>query len=197
MSGGQTTAAGGSSGGGGVGGGIKYEKLVQEYVKLRSKLTILKKAYVELSETSAQKDQALRKCEQEIEGLSFRNQQLTSRVEVLQRDLAEATTSTSGGGTLLNGSDKLNSNNSLGSNNLVKLSPSTPSLASPSGGTAHPNSSSNLLVATSSNHSLGNHSSSHHSMGSFRQQQQQPDDKVLAEELEHKINENTVLHRFV
>lgn len=181
---------------GGGGGGIKYEKLVQEYVKLRSKLTILKKAYVELSETSAQKDQALRKCEQEIEGLSFRNQQLTSRVEVLQRDLAEATSS--GIAALANDTDKFNSNSNSG-NNIVKLSPSTPSLMSPSGGqttTNHPQSSSNLLVATSSNHSLGNHSSSHHSMGSFRQQQQQPDDKVLAEELEHKINENTVLHRF-
>ncbi len=35
----------------------KYDKLVQDYVKLRSKLTILKKAYVELSDSSSQKDQ--------------------------------------------------------------------------------------------------------------------------------------------
>ena len=66
---------------------VKYEKLVQDYVKLRSKLTILKKAYVDLSEASAQKDQSIRKYEQEVEGLNFRNQQLTSRVEILQREL--------------------------------------------------------------------------------------------------------------
>jgi hypothetical protein len=69
---------------------LKYEKLVQDYVKLRSKLTILKKAYLELSETSTLKDQSFRKCEQEIEGLNFRNQQLTSRVELLQKDLEAA-----------------------------------------------------------------------------------------------------------
>ena len=61
----------------------KYEKLVQDYVKLRSKLTILKKAYVELSESSGKKDQSIRKYEQEVEGLNFRNQQLTSRVAQL------------------------------------------------------------------------------------------------------------------
>ena len=66
---------------------VKYEKLVQDYVKVRSKLTILKKAYVELNESSAQKDQSIRKYEQELEGLNFRNQQLTARVESLQRDL--------------------------------------------------------------------------------------------------------------
>jgi protein phosphatase 1 regulatory subunit 21 len=68
----------------------KYEKLVQDYVKLRSKLTILKKAYVELSESSGKKDQSIRKYEQEVEGLNFRNQQLTSRVEILQRELEVA-----------------------------------------------------------------------------------------------------------
>ena len=66
---------------------VKYEKLVQDYVKVRSKLTILKKAYVELNESSAQKDQSIRKYEQELEGLNFRNQQLTARVESLQREL--------------------------------------------------------------------------------------------------------------
>lgn len=68
----------------------KYEKLIQDYVKLRSKLTILKKAYVELSESSGKKDQSIRKYEQEVEGLNFRNQQLTSRVEILQRELETA-----------------------------------------------------------------------------------------------------------
>ena len=65
----------------------KYEKLVQDYVKLRSKLVILKKAYVELSDSSSQKDKSLRKYEQELEGLNFRNQQLTGRVENLQKEL--------------------------------------------------------------------------------------------------------------
>ena len=34
-----------------------------------------------------EKDQTIRKYEQEIESLTFRNKQLTSRVEVLQREL--------------------------------------------------------------------------------------------------------------
>ena len=66
---------------------FKHEKLLQDYVKLRSKLTIVKKAYVDLSEVSAQKDQAIRKREQEADALNFRNQQLTARVESLQREL--------------------------------------------------------------------------------------------------------------
>ncbi|CAF0847782.1 unnamed protein product [Brachionus calyciflorus] len=75
--------------------GVKYDRLVQDYVKLRSKLTILKKAYVEQSELSAQKDQTIRKFELEIDGLSFRNQQLTARVESLQKDLDEKPNQTS------------------------------------------------------------------------------------------------------
>ena len=175
-------------------------------MKLRSKLSILKKAYVELSESSAQKDQSLRKCEQEIEGLSFRNQQLTSRVEVLQRDLAEATnnlslaamtstsisTATSGGGN-------------AASSSSMKLSPSNSSLVSPNNQTIHHSSSlaatpSNIPSSTSSSSSnlllMPNHPSNH----SFNHQSgaliNSPDNKVIAEELEHKINENTVLHRW-
>lgn len=66
---------------------LKYDKVIQDYVKVRSKLAILKKAYVELSEQSSHKDKCLRKNEQEIEGLTFRNQQLASRVESLQKEL--------------------------------------------------------------------------------------------------------------
>ena len=40
-----------------------------------------------MNESSAQKDQSIRKYEQELEGLNFRNQQLTARVESLQREL--------------------------------------------------------------------------------------------------------------
>lgn len=67
----------------------KFEKLVQDYLKLRSKLTVLKKAYVEQCELSTQKDQSIRKFELEIEALSFRNQQMSVRVECLQRELEE------------------------------------------------------------------------------------------------------------
>jgi protein phosphatase 1 regulatory subunit 21 len=69
------------------GTGPKCDKLIQDYVKLRSKLTVLKKAYVDLSEQSSQKDKSLRKHEQELEALNFRNQQLTGRVDTLQRQL--------------------------------------------------------------------------------------------------------------
>ncbi|RMZ99895.1 phosphatase 1 regulatory subunit 21-like [Brachionus plicatilis] len=65
----------------------KHDKLVQDYVKLRSKLTVLKKAYVEQTELSAKKDQTIRKFELEIEALAFRNQQLTARVLSLQQEL--------------------------------------------------------------------------------------------------------------
>jgi protein phosphatase 1 regulatory subunit 21 len=72
----------------------KYERFVQDYVKLKSKLKILKKAYIEQSEQSTAKDQSIRKYEHEIESLNFRNQQLTSRVESLQRELDSSKSTT-------------------------------------------------------------------------------------------------------
>lgn len=173
-------------------------------MKLRSKLSILKKAYVELSESSAQKDQSLRKCEQEIEGLSFRNQQLTSRVEVLQRDLAEATNNLSLAAMTGTSISTTTSGNAASSSSM-KLSPSNSSLVSPNNQTIHHSSSlaatpSNIPSSTSSSSSnlllMPNHPSNH----SFNHQSgaliNSPDNKVIAEELEHKINENTVLHRW-
>lgn len=136
---------------------VKPEKLIQDYVKLRSKLTILKKAYVELSESSSQKDQSIRKYEQEIEGLNFRNQQLTSRVEMLQKDLDSY---------------------------VAAQSVSANSVASTNGLTSS-QSSSNLLASSSSS-SASSASSS---------QTKSPKLEVIAEELQHKINENTSLHR--
>uniref|UniRef100_A0A7N6AK02 Protein phosphatase 1 regulatory subunit 21 n=1 Tax=Anabas testudineus TaxID=64144 RepID=A0A7N6AK02_ANATE len=72
----------------------KYSKLAQEYSKLRAQNQVLKKAVVDeqanstsLKEQLKQRDQSLRKQEQEMDSLSFRNQQLAKRVELLQEEL--------------------------------------------------------------------------------------------------------------
>ncbi|XP_043111099.1 protein phosphatase 1 regulatory subunit 21 isoform X3 [Puntigrus tetrazona] len=72
----------------------KYSKLAQEYSKLRAQNQVLKKAVVDEQTASCsmkdelkQKEQSLRKVEQEMDSLSFRNQQLTKRVELLQEEL--------------------------------------------------------------------------------------------------------------
>ncbi|XP_026080479.1 protein phosphatase 1 regulatory subunit 21 isoform X2 [Carassius auratus] len=72
----------------------KYSKLAQEYSKLRAQNQVLKKAVVDeqtascsLKDELKQKEQSLRKVEQEMDSLSFRNQQLTKRVERLQEEL--------------------------------------------------------------------------------------------------------------
>ncbi|MEQ2167931.1 hypothetical protein GOODEAATRI_009095 [Goodea atripinnis] len=63
--------------------------------KLRAQNQVLKKAVVDEQANSAslkdqlkQRDQSLRKQEQEMDSLSFRNQQLAKRVELLQEELA-------------------------------------------------------------------------------------------------------------
>ncbi|XP_077350501.1 protein phosphatase 1 regulatory subunit 21 [Festucalex cinctus] len=73
----------------------KYSRLAQEYSKLRAQNQVLKKAVVDEQANSAslkdqlkQRDQSLRKQEQEMDSLSFRNQQLAKRVELLQDELA-------------------------------------------------------------------------------------------------------------
>ncbi|MCJ8749003.1 hypothetical protein PDJAM_G00171190 [Pangasius djambal] len=72
----------------------KYTKLAQEYSKLRAQNQVLKKAVVDeqassnsLKEEVKQREQSLRKAEQEMDSLSFRNQQLAKRVELLQEEL--------------------------------------------------------------------------------------------------------------
>lgn len=72
----------------------KYQKLAAEYSKLRVHIKVLKKGVLdeqaksnELRETLKAKEKALRKGELEIDSLTFRNQQLTRRVSVLQDDL--------------------------------------------------------------------------------------------------------------
>uniref|UniRef100_A0A8D2L045 Protein phosphatase 1 regulatory subunit 21 n=1 Tax=Varanus komodoensis TaxID=61221 RepID=A0A8D2L045_VARKO len=73
----------------------KYQKLAQEYSKLRAQNHVLKKGVVDeqansaaLKEQLKMKDQSLRKLQQEMDSLTFRNQQLAKRVELLQDELA-------------------------------------------------------------------------------------------------------------
>ncbi|XP_039594104.1 protein phosphatase 1 regulatory subunit 21 [Polypterus senegalus] len=73
----------------------KYQKLAQEYSKLRAQNQVLKKAVVDeqassttLKDQLKMKDQSLRKVEQEMDSLTFRNQQLAKRVELLQEELS-------------------------------------------------------------------------------------------------------------
>ncbi|XP_005999343.1 protein phosphatase 1 regulatory subunit 21 isoform X2 [Latimeria chalumnae] len=72
----------------------KYQKLAQEYSKLRAQNQVLKKAVLDeqansaaLKEQMKMKDQSLRKLQQEMDSLIFRNQQLAKRVELLQEEL--------------------------------------------------------------------------------------------------------------
>ncbi|XP_042207917.1 protein phosphatase 1 regulatory subunit 21-like isoform X2 [Homarus americanus] len=77
----------------------KYQKLAAEYSKLRAQNQVLKKAVVDEQGKTAQlndfvksRDQLLRKADQENDSLSFRNQQLTKRLTLLQEDLDEIQT---------------------------------------------------------------------------------------------------------
>uniref|UniRef100_A0A8B9X5P5 Protein phosphatase 1 regulatory subunit 21 n=1 Tax=Bos mutus grunniens TaxID=30521 RepID=A0A8B9X5P5_BOSMU len=72
----------------------KYQKLAQEYSKLRAQNQVLKKGVVDeqansaaLKEQLKMKDQSLRKLQQEMDSLT-RNLQLAKRVELLQDELA-------------------------------------------------------------------------------------------------------------
>ncbi|XP_013411783.1 protein phosphatase 1 regulatory subunit 21 [Lingula anatina] len=75
----------------------KYQKLASEYAKLRAQIPVLKKAVLDeqtkenhFKEAIKEKEQSIRKFEQEIDSLVFRNQQLTKRVEILQSELVDA-----------------------------------------------------------------------------------------------------------
>ncbi|XP_049863746.1 protein phosphatase 1 regulatory subunit 21 [Schistocerca gregaria] len=72
----------------------KYTKVAAEYSKLRAQAAVLKKAVLEeqtrnaeLRDIIKEKEQSLRKVDQEMDSLTFRNQQLTKRVTVLQDEL--------------------------------------------------------------------------------------------------------------
>ncbi|ALC47306.1 CG6607 [Drosophila busckii] len=72
----------------------KYQKLASEYSKLRAQAQVLKKAVIDeqakegnLREQLQQSATALRRTEQEVDSLGFRNKQLESRVSQLQQEL--------------------------------------------------------------------------------------------------------------
>ncbi|KAK0182224.1 hypothetical protein PV327_000385 [Microctonus hyperodae] len=72
----------------------KYSKIAAEYSKIRAQASVLKKAVIdeqarnnELKDRIKDKDVSLRRAEQELDSLIFRNQQLTKRVTVLQEEL--------------------------------------------------------------------------------------------------------------
>ncbi|XP_058119429.1 protein phosphatase 1 regulatory subunit 21 isoform X2 [Anopheles ziemanni] len=72
----------------------KYQKLAHEYSKLRAQAGVLKRAVLEeqnknstLRETLRTKEATLRKSEQEVDSLGFRNKQLEKRVAALQENI--------------------------------------------------------------------------------------------------------------
>uniref|UniRef100_A0A1L8DKX0 Putative a-kinase anchor protein 9 n=1 Tax=Nyssomyia neivai TaxID=330878 RepID=A0A1L8DKX0_9DIPT len=72
----------------------KYQKLAAEYSKIRAQANVLKRAVLEeqnkngaLRESFRLKEAALRRAEQEVDSLTFRNKQLEHRVASLQDDL--------------------------------------------------------------------------------------------------------------
>lgn len=74
----------------------KYQKLAAEYSKLRAQASVLKRAVLEeqnksstLRETLRTKEANLRKSEQEVDSLGFRNKQLERRVAALQENLEQ------------------------------------------------------------------------------------------------------------
>lgn len=74
----------------------KYQRLASEYSKLKAQLPVLKKAVVDeqtiqekLKVSIKEKDQCVRKYEQEVDSLIFRNQQLAKRVLFLQEELEQ------------------------------------------------------------------------------------------------------------
>lgn len=75
----------------------RYQKIATEYSKVRAQVNVLKKAVLEEQARSTdardqlkEKEVHLRRAEQELDSLSFRNQQLTKRITVLQDELDKA-----------------------------------------------------------------------------------------------------------
>lgn len=75
----------------------KYQKIATEYSKIRAQAKILKSAVIDeqtrnadIREQLKEKKVELRRAEQELDSLSFRNQQLTKRISVLQEELEKA-----------------------------------------------------------------------------------------------------------
>lgn len=81
---------------------LKYQRLAQEYAKLKAQNQVLKRAVVEekdnqnsLKEVLRGKEQLLRRSEQEMDSLVFRNHQMEKRVGLLQDELDKAASSKS------------------------------------------------------------------------------------------------------
>lgn len=75
----------------------KYQKIAAEYSKVRAQANVLKKAVIEeqarntdIRNQLKEKEVELRRADQEIDSLTFRNQQLTKRITVLQEELDKA-----------------------------------------------------------------------------------------------------------
>ncbi|CAL1675061.1 unnamed protein product [Lasius platythorax] len=75
----------------------KYQKIAAEYSKIRAQANVLKKAVIEEQARNTdirnhlkEREVELRRAEQEIDSLTFRNQQLTKRITVLQEELDKA-----------------------------------------------------------------------------------------------------------
>lgn len=75
----------------------KYQKIATEYSKIRAQANVLKKAVIDeqtrnadIREQLKEKEVELRRADQELDSLSFRNQQLTKRITVLQEELDKA-----------------------------------------------------------------------------------------------------------
>ncbi|XP_072755793.1 uncharacterized protein [Anoplolepis gracilipes] len=75
----------------------KYQKIAAEYSKIRAQVNVLKKAVIEEQARNTdirnhlkEREVELRRAEQEIDSLTFRNQQLTKRITVLQEELDKA-----------------------------------------------------------------------------------------------------------
>ena len=71
----------------------KYTRLATEYSKVRAQLNVLKKAIIEeknskqqITEVLRENETKSRKFEAEMDALTFRNAQLTKRVEILQQE---------------------------------------------------------------------------------------------------------------
>ncbi|XP_050070153.1 protein phosphatase 1 regulatory subunit 21 [Anopheles maculipalpis] len=98
----------------------KYQKLATEYSKLRAQASVLKRAVLDeqnknssLRETLRLKEATLRKSEQEVDSLGFRNKQLERRVAALQENLEHELKKASGGKTLKTKSSNNDLNASL------------------------------------------------------------------------------------
>ncbi|XP_020293616.1 protein phosphatase 1 regulatory subunit 21 [Pseudomyrmex gracilis] len=75
----------------------KYQKIAAEYSKIRAQANVLKKAVIDeqarngdIRNQLKEREVELRRAEQEIDSLTFRNQQLTKRITVLQDELDKA-----------------------------------------------------------------------------------------------------------